>query len=141
MEDNKNIKKYIIAGGAVVALVLAGIVGGSISSNNSAKETPTPDYTVVEPEPVEPISLDEQYLFAVHYADNYIVESNTDADLIAIGKQTCDTLDTGLTVQDLMFALVADADGSESDAYWEFAGIIIGAGVATYCPEYSYQIG
>lgn len=141
MEDNKNIKKYIIAGGAVIALVLAGIIGGAISSTNASKETPTSDYTVVEPDPVETLSTDDQYLAVLHSFGNYVIESNTDADLIAVGKQVCTALDAGNTVQDLQLALIGGSDGTESDAYWEFAGAVIGAGVAAYCPEYNYQIG
>lgn len=144
MENKPNLKKYAIAGGAVVALVLAGTIGGAISSNNS--RTTTPDYSAVEPAPVEPapietLSVDDQYLAVLHSFNNYIIEDNTDADLIALGKQVCTTLDAGNTVEDLQWALIGGADGTESDSYWEFAGAVIGAGVAAYCPEYQYQIG
>lgn len=144
--NDKRTTKLLIAGGAVLALIIAGTIGAAINSSKESSTTSSSDYSAVEPvpvepEPVSPISLDEQYLFAVHYTDNYLIEANTDADLIAIGKQVCTTLDAGNTVQDLMLSLVGASDGTESDAYWEFAGIIIGAGVAAYCPEYSYQIG
>ena len=86
MEDNKNIKKYIIAGGAVIALVLAGTIGAAINSAKSAKETPTSDYTVVEPAPVETLSTDDKYLAVLHSFGNYVIENNTDADLIAVGS-------------------------------------------------------
>lgn len=142
--ENKKpqINKLVIVGGVVTALIFAGILGSAIGSNKS-DTTVSSDYSAVEPAPapVETLSVDDQYLAVLHGFNNYIIENNTDADLIAIGKQVCTTLDAGNTVEDLQWALIGGADGTETDSYWEFAGAIIGAGVAAYCPEYSGQIG
>lgn len=138
----KNLKIVLIAVAAVFALVLVSAIAVGISKAGSSNEA-TPDYSVIkpEPEPVETMSIDDQYLFTLHYIDNYIIESTADSDLVALGKQVCSALDAGNSVQDLQWGLVSSADGSETDAYWEFAGAVIGAGVAAYCPEYNYQIG
>lgn len=136
----KNFRTLAIVGGVVVSLVLAGTIGAAISSNKSGT-TSSSDYSAVEPAPVDTLSVDDQYLAVLHGFNNYIIEDNTDADLIALGKQVCTTLDAGNTVQDLQLALIGGSDGTESDSYWEFAGAVIGAGVAAYCPEYSGQIG
>lgn len=144
METENIFNKYrtaFIVGGTVVALVTAGLVGSAISSKDNASTTTSSDYTVVEPAPVETLSVDDQYLAVLHSFGNYVIENNTDADLIAVGKQVCTALDAGNTVTDLSLALIGGSDGTESDAYWEFAGAVIGAGVAAYCPEYEYQIG
>jgi hypothetical protein len=127
---------FVVVGLLLVIVYLI----GSANKPATTDAAPAPQETQsveVAPE----LTTDDIYLQVLHSFNNPIIEANTDADLIALGKQVCSTLDSGATVQDIMLNLVGSADGTEDDSYWEFAGAMIGGGVSAYCPEYSNQIG
>lgn len=140
MENEKKLKKnqILIAGGVILVLVIGIIIGNSGHKNESAP-IDSGSSQVIPEKPAT--SIDDIFLITIHSNNNTIIEASSDADLIALGKQVCTTLDAGNTVNSIMLALVGSSTGNESDSYWEFAGIMIGAGVAAYCPEYNDQIG
>lgn len=124
------IKKFVLVA-AAAALLLTGCASTANPTKTVTVE-PTYDDTIVA-------SPEEIYLNAVHSVNNYYIENNTDADLVALGRTLCSTLDQGATVMEVVEGLVATGDYNDTESQ-EFAGVTIGAAVSAFCPEYSYQL-
>jgi hypothetical protein len=128
-------KKLGIIGGVLLAIFFYML--GSGSSNNS---TPAPEQTVedtfTQPE-VETLTPEEEYLSNLHSMNDWIVEANTDQDLIELGNTVCSVYDDGYSTDDIITELATSLDTSEvgDDAYL-FAGHILGSAVKYLCPEY-----
>lgn len=129
-------KKISIIGAAALALTLT-LTGCSTSSGDGySKSSPTQDYVVP---PAPQITPEESYLIGVKSQYNTYINSASDLQLLEVGNTVCETLDTGLSVEELAVYLVANS-GNEDDAYYEMMGIVIGSAVLNLCPEYTYQI-
>ena len=92
-------------------------------------EAPPPVQEVAPPPPVEPPTMEQIYLLAVHtaYTDNI---PYTDAQLVAVAQATCADLRNGSTFEDITYVLL------NSDIDPTLGGTMIGAGVSAFCPEY-----
>lgn len=131
-------KKYISIVAALFALTF---VLGACSTNSG---TPQPTVTVTqEPtdtyEPPTVYSDEEEFIYDMRSVDNWIINENTDAALIELGWGVCDVLDTGYTVEDIVYELVGSGTVA-TDAEIEFAGTLIAAAILDLCPEYSWQV-
>ena len=136
-------KKYF-----VVALVAVGVLlsacGGGIGGQTSTvtvTATPTPD-----PFPLitEPTLADKEYMFLETVRNSgvtwlMVADSN---ELLDLARQTCQILDSGYTVDELI-QTVAEGfvnDGLTNDPeLYEGTGFLIGASVAAFCPQYGNQ--
>jgi PBP1b-binding outer membrane lipoprotein LpoB len=130
-------KKTSIIGATALALTLV-LTGCSTTSAGPdyVQPAPTQEY-VVPPAPV--VTPQESYLIGVRAEYNKYIEAASDIQLLEVGNTVCETLDTGVSIEELAVYLVASS-GNEDDAYYEMMGITIGAAVMNLCPEYAYQI-
>ena len=111
----------------------------------SSEATPAPTVTVTQKAPTptqEPaLTTEDYYIQNLRSFGNYYVEANSDATLIDTAYSVCTDLDSGYTVTDIVseILLSPEFDATDSEAV-EYVGLIIGASVAAFCPEYTYQI-
>lgn len=118
---------------ALAALLLAGCSSssstdtvGSVSDSFQTEDYQTPVQT---PE--------EQYLSDVKAQNNPDLMDETDADLLQVGYQTCEVLDSGYSVQEMVQYLLSDNPSESEIAYMS---IIIGNAIEYFCPEYLPQL-
>lgn len=117
-------KKILLAILPITALLLTGCSSGTAE--------PTATKTVyTQPE----LTTDEQFLIQVRSTYNQYAVASSDSDLIALAHQTCDIFDMGYTVDDIVNQLISSGNFTTQDEF-EFAGLVVGAGVKYYCPEY-----
>jgi PBP1b-binding outer membrane lipoprotein LpoB len=128
-------KKTSIIGATALALTLV-LTGCSTTSAGPDYSQPAPEY--VAP-PVPEVTPQESYLIGVKAEYNKYIASAPDIQLLEVGNTVCETLDAGVSIEQLAVYLVANS-GNEDDAYYEMMGIVIGAAVMNLCPEYAYQI-
>jgi len=132
-------KLFALAGTALLIIGLA-----SCSSNSSA--TPEPTYTPTSepeptytPEPEPTYTKDEIYVATIRSQYSYYASFYSDAELINIASLTCKYFRDGGDFESLAYSLVMSSDSTD-DQFYGFMGFTIGAAVATYCPQYSYQV-
>ena len=134
-------KKYF-----VVALVAAGLLisacGGGVGGSN-----PTVTVTATQepaPFPTEPTVADKEYMFLETMRNSgitWLMVADSD-QLLSLAMQTCQILDSGYTVDQLIEELATGFvnDGLTNDPeLYEGTGMLIGASVAVFCPEYGTQ--
>lgn len=127
-------KKIAIASLAV--LVLAGC-----ASNNKTAD-PAPVVTVTEQAPPATDSYtspEDTFLTDLHDMGNVYIEGTTDSNLLDIGHSTCDALDGGNTIDDIITYLATNGTFDTTDQA-EAGGMIIAAAVVDLCPEYTSQV-
>lgn len=96
-----------------------------VETANSQKESPV---------------LTDDEIFLTFARDTYPVELSQvpDDTLVSTARATCDALDAGLTMTDILVMAAESAISNDlSDSYTEAMGGVIGFGVGVYCPEYS----
>ncbi len=130
-------KKTSIIGATALALTLT-LTGCSSSNAGPDYSQPAPTQDYVAP-PAPEVTPEESYLIGVRANSNTYIRNASDAQLLEVGRTVCETLDTGVSVEELATYLVVNS-GNEDDAYYEMMGITIGAAVLSLCPEYTYQI-
>ena len=136
-------KKYL-----VVALIATGLFvsacGGVGGANPVVTVTATQTQTVA-PVPTEPTLEDKEYMFLETMRNSgisWLMDANPN-DLLDLARQTCQILDNGYTVNELVEALAQGFvnDGLTNDPeLYEGTGMIIGSSIAIFCPEYGNQI-
>ena len=122
------IKQLSVMGAAALLLTACGS-----SNTNSADPAPTVTVTTT----AEPYSETDAYLQQLREAPGNHFVGVSDADLLDVGRTTCDTLDTGYSIEEIVVML---ASSNPSDDEAEMYGQVIGAAVYNLCPEYAYQI-
>jgi len=128
------IKNTLLISGVVLGSLL---ITGCSSGNSYTRPAPEDSYVAPAPEPEQPVVTDEDlYLMALRSHNNYIIDGASDAELIELGYNTCEVLAEGYTFEDIAYAIVMDSP-DESDAYYEFAGLLVGTASSTLCPQYS----
>lgn len=129
-----NIKLIAIILG-VLAVVL--ILSGCSTSNTE----PKPVVTVTETyEPPAPVYGDEElFIRDMRSESNWIIEENTDADLIELGWGVCGVLDEGYSVDDIVWELIGSGTVS-TDAESEFAAALIAYAIYDLCPEHTDEM-
>jgi len=106
--------KKILMGFALVAVLVTAGCGSAVS------EAPTQD-------------KDAQYLEFVRDQDSSLRGVEDDL-LLETGKAGCEALDAGATMEDVLWEVVS------SDIDPDLGGLLLGAGVAAFCPEYSNEL-
>lgn len=122
------------------AILFTGCSGGDDKSSSALNPSPKisvkTETVTVKPEAPSTVpssSKNEIFLSVLRdHGDTYT--GAPDADLIELGHQTCDTLDMGVTVEDMAAYMV------QENIDPDFAGFLIGAAVGVFCPEYTNQI-
>lgn len=102
------------------------------ATTDTTFDTFDPPTTTTEPA----MSIDDVYVGVVRAEYPAETVGLSDADLIGPAHAACDALDAGNTAIDV--AMVAAFSGAPEDA--PLFGFILGAGVATYCPEYGPEL-
>lgn len=140
-------KRIITA--AMVSLVAAGVLTGCVFAPPAhAPETPPPttEQSSVEPnnppETTEPTaeptpevtapSADEVFLTVVRDELPW-TQQESDADLIALGQQACQTVGN-IGFEETIYSLAMDETMTEQEVL--DLSFIVGAATAAYCPEY-----
>ena len=137
---------------ALVSLVAAGVLTGCVFAPPAhAPETPPPtteqssvetnnppDESVASEPATEPTpevtapSADEVFLTVVRDEIPW-TQQESDADLIALGQQACQTVGD-LGFEETIYALATDGKMTEQEML--DLSFIVGAAVGAYCPEY-----
>lgn len=134
---------------ALVSLVAAGVLTGCVfAPPANAPETPPPttEQSSVEtnnpPETTEPTteptetqtapSADEVFLTVVRDEVPW-TQQESDADLIALGQQACQTVGN-IGFEETIYSLAMDETMTEQEVL--DLSFIVGAATAAYCPEY-----
>ena len=82
-------------------------------------------------------SAEDKYLADVRAANDPNLMDETDADLISVGYQTCQVLDSGYSVPEMVQYLLNE---NPSDEQIRYMSIIMGNAIEYFCPEYISQI-
>lgn len=80
---------------------------------------------------------EDRYLSDVKAQNNPDLMDETDATLLEVGYQTCEVLDSGYNVQELVRYLLSD---NPTDSEIAYMSIIIGNAIEYFCPEYLSQV-
>lgn len=122
-------KKKLFIGLLVIPLAFG------LSACGSSESTSSEPY--VAPQDMDTNPSDEQgFIAAVRSVDNQIIAYGSSSDLLEIGQNVCNSLDSGETVASIAVTLAATQDTTEGE---QAAFAIIAGAVIYLCPEYKYQ--
>ena len=122
--------KKLLAGLLVIPLVF----GLSACGNDS---TPTTSEPYVAPQDYDTNPSDESgYIGAVRSVGNNVLAVGSNAELLEMGYNVCNALDSGETVGSVAIKVAAVQD---TTAGQEAAYAVIAGSVLYLCPEYKYQ--
>lgn len=131
-----NIKLIAIILG-VLAVVL--VLSGCSTTNTEPKPVVTVTETYEPPAP-EPVYGDEElFISDMRSVGNWIIDENTDADLIELGWGVCGVLDEGYSVDDILWELIGSGTVS-TDSESEFAAALIAYAIYDLCPEHTDEV-
>jgi hypothetical protein len=146
--DKGKMKKYLIA------LLAISFFLASCATETTAQPEPAPTVTVtaypevedtVEPSPSGNenedyyLSGDDIYIDIIREENrNSLTDGFSDKELFQLGKDFCDYLDAGGTVNEFISDAVYEFY-DDDDALFLLA-TISGVAIAYYCPEYDYQL-
>lgn len=127
----KNKVAVMIIGALLVALVFVGV---SNKDNNSSPAAMDP-YVAPQDYDVNP-SDESGYLGALRGLGNGVLAVGSNADLLEMGYNVCNALDSGQTVA----SIAIQVGGTQDTAVGQEAAYGVIAGAVLYlCPEYKYQ--
>lgn len=122
-------KKKLIAGLLIIPLMFGLSACSSDSSSTSEPYVAPQDYDTNP-------SDESGYIAALHSVGNPVLEVGSRSELLEMGFNVCNALDSGETVSSIAIAIQASQD-SEAGRQGGFA--VIAAAVIYLCPEYKYQ--
>jgi hypothetical protein len=127
-------KKIIIVAAAAILLGIGLASCGSSNTNNDATSvsTPAPIDTYVPPTPKE------QFLSDINSLNDPIIAQTADSDLWSLATSTCDALNQGNSVTDLITYLANSGAMTNNNA--TSIGEIIGAAVKDVCPSHMQEV-
>lgn len=118
-------------------ILVLGVTGCSDSGEKAEPAQPTVTVTVeAEPAPETEMSEDDaERIFLMVVKDEYPQFEGEEANqvLIDFANTTCDLLDNGGTVGDVV-GLIESGSSSPDEA--EMFGYVVGAGMQAFCPEH-----
>jgi len=128
-------KKFVAVPAVCLLFLLAACGNATPAQINTVSSYMEPAFD--DPPDGEPVA-DALYLSSVRSLPNALIESTSDATLVEIGETVCATLDTGLTVKELVRGLAVSfaEDGTSSSVKNEAVGYIIASSLMAYCPWY-----
>lgn len=127
----KNKVAVIIIGVLAAALVFVGV------SNKDNNSTPVAVDPYVAPQDMDTNPSNESgYLNAVRSVGNPVLAVGSNSELLDMGYNVCNALDSGQTVASIAITVGAAQD---STAGQEAAYAVIAGAVLYICPEYKYQ--
>ena len=120
-------RKIILAG----AILIAGLTVGACGSNSSTPSVPQTPATAAQAP-----SGDQAFLGAIDGQGNF--GNLSQSDLIGLAKAACSDFDNGYTAEQVAQDAVDAVNNNPSLGLgYKDIGIIVGAGVVTYCPQYT----
>lgn len=127
-EMTTNVK--LIIGGLVVLVIVLMFGGKEPIGSNDSSPTPVVTETIID-EPTSPsVSIEEEFLYAIAMSDEEFYMMYDDADLIDLGWAICESLDAGVSYDDIILMAVDNG----LDAYG--VGTVIGASVSNLCTQH-----
>lgn len=117
----------LIGIGVVVAIAVLGSIIGSISGGSETSSSG--NYAPAAPA----MTVDDRYVSAVRANSQGEAVGVSDADLISLAKQVCQSLDDGITIDQLVLGVAAQGINVS------LAGAVMGAGIPAYCPQHQGQ--
>jgi hypothetical protein len=121
-------KVRLIIGGLVIVIIVM-MFGGEKSPDSTTAPTPNPIVTE-QPTKVPSVTAEDEYLYAIKMSDNEFYMTYDDADLIELGWVICESLDAGITFDDIVLA------GVDSGLDPSGIGTAIGAAVSNFCTRH-----
>lgn len=119
-----------------IALVVALFLGVGLFGGCSSDAQPTATKTVTVAPTPKPTKND-LFLKVVRHKYPRLLSNTSNANLIRLAHSVCSAFDAGASWNDI----VSMAMSSTSNVRVATAlGYVVGAGVATYCPQYTGQI-
>ena len=83
---------------------------------------------------------EENFLHSVHSQSDTFTKGRTDSDLVQLGHNNCDALDSGLTPDSVgTMMLTAEAKVGQRDKT-EDIGAFVGASILTLCPQHTNEM-
>ena len=128
-----NIKRILVPVVAVLALTACGSTTASPASVVTVTAAPAP-----APATDSLVVSDSDYLTVLHSLNDPVIEAANESDLVSIGHSTCDLLDQGNSITDIVTYLVTTNSYTDAETY--AIGEIMGAGVAAFCPQYVAEV-
>lgn len=122
--------------GAFAALASVVLLAGCTVDQPLRTLPPVPVHTIAPAPVVTPapaLTADEQYLAGMRSV--YDFTGIPDSQLLDIGRQTCDTLDTGLSLMEIA-VVMASTDGIDP----ALVGSVFAGAITFLCPEYTDQL-
>lgn len=129
-------KKLAIGGGIVASLLLVGACAGPTETTTATQERT--DFAAAAPEPTSTWSVEDEFLSDVHSNGGSRIRNVSDEELLGMGYEICDLLDSGNSVMDLARAVAMN--GTDDEAQVKAITAVIAGAVVNLCPEYSYQL-
>ena len=127
---------------AATALLLTACGTGSGTGTVTVTATaPAPAPSAVPvPEPTvdSGSGKDAMFVAVLRSKGNSYIDAATDEKLIELGRSACDVFDSGTTVRE--YAMYFVREYPDNETMRDLAAYLAGAAIATYCPEYQYQI-
>lgn len=131
-------------------LITSLVIGATLLGTAGCSSATAPDATIqqeyvappeVVPAPEAALTGEELFITALRSQGNQIVDNTDDASLLKLGYSTCDVFAQGFTSTEVFTYFAQNSDGTETDSYYEFVGMMVGASVLSLCPEYTSQLG
>lgn len=125
--------------------ILAVTLGLALTLTGCSSNNAEPVVTVTETEPytgddMNSVPTSEDMFIAELYAHgNYIVDNTDEYELLDLGWSTCQALDQGASLDELVAAL-ANSGNFTTDTETEFVGLVIGEALQHLCPQHSWQV-
>ena len=129
--ERENMNKKLLAGLLVIPLVFG------LSACGSEESTPVTSEPYVAPQDTDTNPSDEYgYIAGIHSVGNPVLETGTRSELLEMGYNVCNALDSGETVRSIA-TMIQETQDTQNGREGGYA--VIAAAVVYLCPEYKYQ--
>ena len=126
---------FFTVGMLFAAFLLAGC------GTTAEEPQPVVTKTVTEtpsPEPVVEMTDEEMFLLNLQASDNPFVYGMDESAALDVAYSTCDLLDSGITVDEVVESFATSGDFSIDQM--GAAGYIMGSAIAALCPQHKWQV-
>lgn len=130
MNTKMNTALKVLTAGAISLLVLTGCASTTEAGPTGVSHSSVP----------QPVLTDEDlFLQAVRSDPNAYLQSAADSDLLNAAYETCNMLNQGYTVTDLVTILAESGTAANQEQAYAM-GFIIGSAIQVFCPQYLGQV-
>lgn len=122
-------KVKLIIGGLVI-IIIAMMFGGSKSPDSTTPAPVSSPIITESPDKVPSVTVEDEFLYAIAISDEDFYLQYADSDLIDLGWVICESLDAGISFDEIILTAV----DSGIDSYG--IGTVIGAAVSNLCTQH-----